>query len=247
MNDLKNISDPYVRRARTYPAFITAAPLVALICVVLPWQRLTVFHAAAGVFIAAGVFALSAFARRMGKRLEADLYHRWGGKPSVIILRYRDDRLDPISKARYLRFLSTVLSTSAPQADDELRDPGLADSFYESAGNWLRENVRDANDKKLILEENIHYGFWRNLFGLKHLALFLATTVGAVAIVMLARLIQRPLVEEATLQWGAVLSISIADAVFFLFAVTERAVKVAGFQYARQLLLSCETLIKSGT
>jgi hypothetical protein len=60
------------------------------------------------------MFAAADMARRLGKRLEAQVYHKLGGKPSVAMLRYADDTFDAATKAQYRSFLSSKIGEPVP-------------------------------------------------------------------------------------------------------------------------------------
>ncbi len=74
---------------------------------------------------------------------------------------------DAGTKAQYIGFVSGKIGGPAPTAKDEEADPVKCDAYYERCGNWLRENTRDTKKFKLLFDENINYGYRRNLLGLK--------------------------------------------------------------------------------
>jgi hypothetical protein len=49
--------------------------------------------------------------------------------------------------------------------------PERADEMYQSATDWLLANTRDTQKFGLLFEENMNYGFRRNFWALKPLAL----------------------------------------------------------------------------
>jgi len=117
--------------------------------------------------------------------------------------------------------------------EDEVRVNAL-DSLYERVTAWMRENSRDT---KLVFEENISYGFQRNFFALKAFAvtcglLSLAVQIGAALAAW--RLHWTYAISHAL---GAVLmAATIAYLVGVWVFVTEDAVQIQGYTYARQLL-----------
>jgi hypothetical protein len=104
-----------------------------------------------------------------------------------------------------------------------------------NAGNWLRENTRDTKNFRILFNENVTYGFRRNLFALRYAALFDALVIVAIAIAF-----WRGIASEAKLMFIA--AFAIVHVGYVLFAATEQSVREAAHQYARQLLLCCETL-----
>ena len=160
------------------------------------------------------------------------------------MLRHRDDRLKAGTKASWCDYLTKVLKEPAPSAIQEQADPAAADGFYERGGNWLRERAREdqKNKYKLVFEENVKYGFRRNLLGLKWPDLGLNAIV---VLICLAALCVPPPIsvdDDVSLRLIYVLIVAGLHALYFLLAVNQEAVEEAANQYARQLLLACETL-----
>lgn len=231
--------DVYTVRARLFPAVIAAAPAIALASVFVFWDSFHFQGLVATLALAVLLFILSDVARRRGKAIEPRLIVKAGGLPSITILRHRDNTFDEVFKARVTRFLGDKIGERAPSVADERRDPGGADEFYRRCGNWLREHTRDKKVFGILFEENIAYGFRRNLLGLKAVgfllnAVIVAGCIGAIwPLQMPASLVQQLL---------PVFVIAALHAVYLAFAVSERSVQEASRQYARQLILSCEAL-----
>jgi hypothetical protein len=103
----------------------------------------------------------------------------------------------------------------------------------------LRELTRGA-EHDLIQSENIHYGFRRNLRGLKPLAL------GVVALCLLvdvtALFVLTGTTDMQISAAAAMLAVFIATGAIWAFAINDSFVREASWAYARRLLASCETL-----
>jgi hypothetical protein len=56
--------------------------------------------------------------------------------------------------------------------EEELLNPDYALDCYDSCGDLLREKTRDKDKFSLIFQENMNYGFRRNLWGMKTLGIF---------------------------------------------------------------------------
>ena len=85
---------------------------------------------------------------------------RHTGRPGI--------RIDPITKARYhKRLADLVKGAKAPSANDEQEDPVAADGVYSAWSTYLRVNTRDTKKYSLLLQENINYGYRRNVWGLR--------------------------------------------------------------------------------
>lgn len=243
---IEQFLDPYARQARLAPALVVIVPLVLLVMVWFPaswsaWGALVSVACSCGL-----MFLLSQIARDRGKQLEPTLYAEWGGKPSVALLRHRDRRIDPQTKARYCAFLKTkVPQLILPTEAQEAADPDDADAAYESATAWLLTQTRDTKVFNLLFRENISYGFRRNLWGLKPIgpvATLIAAAVSAFVVVYkywTQQTLVRPEIIIVTVVVWVLLLIWIA-------LITRSWVRVPADAYGRQLLAACDTLAAVG-
>jgi hypothetical protein len=154
---------------------------------------------------------------------------------------HADTVLDADIKAAYLGFVAGKLNAIAPTPQQETASLGTADAFYARCAGWLRENTRDTKKFSILFNENVTYGFCRNLFALKWPTL----VVDAVIFIAAAgyAFYARPAVEsEFALKLFILMSISAVHAAYIALVGTESSVREAAVTYARQLLLSCEML-----
>ena len=180
----------------------------------------------------------------------------WGGWPTTIWLRHRDDNLPPPLRARYFAFFArNVPRFVAPSEQDEAADPKAADAMYASAVKWLQERCR-GKAFPLVEKENAEYGFRRNLRGLKPIGLaacFVALLIAGLANVWqnatllpaLASLSTKPILAALSTVKPAALGaicVDIAAIVGWITIVRDSWVRGAGDQYARALLACCDTL-----
>ena len=159
------VKDPYERKARVTPGLLVALPLlVPLLCVY--GAKHPVLTGVVGLLGGCGaIYALASVARGRGKKLEEMLVAKWGGMPTTIALRHRDRFLDSVSKQRYHTAITEKLGIAMPTAEEESANPDKADDIYIGATRRLRELTR--SNKKLLLKENIAYGFHRNMLAMK--------------------------------------------------------------------------------
>lgn len=234
--------DNYTTRARVFPALVAAMPGIALAIVMVSWKGIGISHVIATFAVGMLLYAFADVARRRGKRLEDGVYRDVGCKPSTAMLRHRDTRIEAGTKARWCEYLVKTLKEPVPSATQEQADPAAADGFYERGGNWLRERAREETKYKLVFEENVTYGFRRNLLGLKWPGL--ALNAGVVAVCLLALWFRLPISadDDMSMRFIYVLVVAAIHAAYFLLAVNQEAVEEGANQYARQLLLACETL-----
>lgn len=165
---LSLITDPYDRKARLYPALLLVAPVVVTAAVFISSTLFSASTLTTTLAGCGGAFLLTQLARDAGKRGEKRLFEMWGGMPSVSILRHRDERLNPIAKARYHKKLGTLVKgIKCPSSAQEIADPTGADHVYATWCSYLRVNVRETKKGRLVFQENINYGYRRNVWGLR--------------------------------------------------------------------------------
>jgi hypothetical protein len=192
------------------------------------------------------VFALADFARKLGLRVEPKVYAEMGGKPSVTMFRRSDSTIEEPTKERYRTFLAGKIKVAAPTPEQEAANQAEADAFYEACGTWLRGNARDAKKFPLLFNENVGYGFRRNLFGLKWSALALNVVVVALCAALLWHHGTLDMDNDLMTRTVVVLIVSAIHALYFGFVVTKNGVKEAARKYGRELILSTEHLTGSG-
>jgi hypothetical protein len=239
---LDQLFDKYSLRARHLPTLLIVATPVMLASLLFPkvYERMSVTAALLGWSISVSVvvlFFVSNVLRQRGRAVEKRMTAKEGGLPTTCWLRHRDDNLDPVTKARYHLYLGkNVPGLQMPSQSLEQHRPTMADDTYRSAVKWLLENRRD--DKyRLVLEENVQYGFRRNMLGSKWLAI-------ALCVLPVAGAYGWDLYEAAPLLFDTERITAIAVAalavVAWLFLVTEEWVRDASHSYARALLATCE-------
>jgi len=136
---------------------------------------------------------------------------------------------------------SSPASSTLPSAQEEADDPAKADAFYGRCGAWLRENTRDTKKFNILFNENVTYGFRRNLFALKWPVLIVDSVLLLASVGYL--LYARPeLDSESALKVYLIVGIAVLHALYISAAATEASVCEAANIYARQLLLCCEAL-----
>lgn len=125
----------------------------------------------------------AAFSRDQGKRREPKLHQHWGGKPTTVMLRYRSKTFPEKQLSNLHRFLAKITHNTIPAAKREESDPADADVVYESLTRYLRDSTRDKKAYPFVFRELVHYGFLRNLWGLRSTAITFAilTLIGTCA------------------------------------------------------------------
>ncbi len=241
MNLTHMITDGYERKARLYPALLLIAPGVGTGVALLAPKLSGLQSLAAGVVGCGGAFLLTQLARDAGKKHEASLFSKWGGLPSIIIFRHSDTRIDPITKARYHKKLAgLVKEIKAPTPEQEQADPVAADSVYAAWSSYLRVNTRDTKKFALLFQENVAYGYRRNVWGLRMLGIFVSffsLVVCCVRLYLIHALSGR--VDEAL---GGAAAFAAIMLLLWLFRFNGDWVRVPANAYAERLAEGTETL-----
>ena len=247
---LKPVLDPYERKARLKPGLFCGAPLAASVVLLIPELGAIWGSIGAVVVYCGGSLWLIQTVRDRGKALEAGLYRSWGGKPSVAMLRHRDDRLDSTTKARYRRFLcGAVPGLVLASSDDERKDPEQADARLESANRWLLAQTTDHARFALLFTENMNYGYRRNLLGMRPVALGL--DVAALVLVTWVGVTcwtgqVAGTIQSLAPEWWASLAIAVVHTLVFVGYVRADWVRASAETYAGQLLAACDSLEGGG-
>lgn len=112
-----SLKDPYERKARVIPGLLVGLPILVPLIGVYGVKH-SVLTAVASVLGGCGaIYALASVARGRGKQLEEQLVKSWGGMPTTIALRHRDNFLDSVSKARYHEAIRSKLGIEVPTPD----------------------------------------------------------------------------------------------------------------------------------
>lgn len=244
MNLTELITDPYNRRARLQPALLALLPVALGALILFPGleSKLGSFIGIAAYL--GGATWLTQVGRDRGKKLEPELYTSWDGMPSVSLLRHRDSRISTITKQRYHAFLAAnVPDLKLPSAEEEVNNTAAADDTYKSVTDWLLTMTRGKPESKLLIEENMNYGFRRNFWALRPVALLV--NLALIAIVVILRTTIAPDNSEANIDLNTTSLFAMGVIIihmFMLLAATTSWVRIPADAYGRQLLAACDTL-----
>jgi hypothetical protein len=238
---MKNPLDAYTMRARVVPAIIAGAPAFAFAAIFVSWGKLGLPHLIAGIALTVLFAAFADVARRRGRAIEPSLIAKMGGLPTTVTLQHRDLTYDAATKTGFHQFIAAKLGQPAPTKEEEAADPQAADAYYVRGVTWLRENTRNTKKFDVLFNENVSYGFRRNLLGLKLSGFRLNAFI---VIVCLGIVWYRwPIDWSNGLNTNllAVIVIAMLHAGYLALFVTEQGVFEAARIYARQLLLSSQS------
>ena len=232
---LKGLFDEYSLKARVNPALLVLLPVFVVVAVWYP-DLYEFGKVIVGLLVGCGAVAILAhFAREAGKRIEKNLWTKWGGAPATMALHYRDGLIDAQVTERFHRFLETRISDwQAPTPIVEDEDPENSFKVYDSAIKWLIERTRDKERFPLVFAENVNYGFRRNVLGLKVWGILISLASLGVSIWFVYKSLT-PLGIASTV-------LSVLFCLWWLAVVSEGWVHKAAREYASKLLSSCDLL-----
>jgi hypothetical protein len=235
------IKDGYDRKARLYPALLVVLPIALTVGAAISIKGSALESAAAALVSCGGAFLLMQLARDGGKRRENSLFEQWGGMPSVAMLRHRDRRIDPVTKVRYHKKLSTLVKgTKTPSAEMESENPGSTDDTYSAWCTYLRSRTRDTKKFGLLFQENVNYGYRRNVWGLRPFGM----ATSAVALIACSWWAYTAYKNSGNVQGELVISalVALLFLVFWGFIVSPAWVEIPANAYAARLIETIENL-----
>jgi len=227
--------DRYDRNASLYPAFLSLLPIFVVVALWMPdvW---TLLGGLVSIAVGCGlIFLLAQIVRYLGRRMEARLGDRVGRARSAAMLSHSDTHVAIDTKLRYHRYLSNH-GIRLPDREMEANDPAAAKQAFRSAVDWLLEHTRP-NAKALMLHnENIAYGFRRNLLGMKPMAI----TLVVIALAGNAFLIFTKADHSLRIAGGIVELFLLLTLIAWLLVVRAAFVEDASLAYAQRFLAQCE-------
>jgi hypothetical protein len=235
---IKDMFDHYSFRARLQPAFLALVPLgLAAFAWAQPGAKwMTAIWSLLGS--AGFTFFLANAARNRGKKIEPELWRSWGGTPTTQLLRHSGPA-NSVLRERWHKQLAKLVNMPLPSADEEAKNPALADETYEAATRLLIGKTRDTKAFPFVYRDNVNYGFCRNLYALRRLGICLSL-IGVLCSAAAGYWSLR-LGKIDYLPWGCSAA-SGALLLWWLFTVTRSWVKVPAMNYAQHLFEGLEKL-----
>jgi len=222
--------DQYSLKARVYPLLITLFPILILgLSFSIKYDTIITSLSSVGI-ISLFTYLFSQLGRDLGKKKEKELWRKWGGAPTNIIMQ-DSGYIDKITRDRYFAKLETLCPLeNKDEIENKLK-------FWTK---FLISKTRDTQKFNLLFKENISYGFRRNLFGLKPIGL----TVVVIALIFNIVIgTDWPLkFEELSPNWLIPNSGLFILFLFWLLVVNANWVKIPAFGYAERLFESVENL-----
>lgn len=249
MESLAKSFDTYSLWARVKPAAFIILPIALSVVTFYEPAR-----SAGGALITflTSFGVMSYIANQMSTRgniVQKKLFNKWGGSPSTLLLRYRNDEIDVNTKQRYQKFFSKNIDNyEIITPEEEAAEPDITDKKYDSAIKYLLEHTRDKQKYNLIFGELIAYGYSRNTYAFK----WLSVIISASSLIVSSLIIYMTHMVDKTIDLNLIFTIPFEQIVLFvillllmlnsLFFVNENWVKTRAFAYGRRLLAACDTI-----
>lgn len=174
--------DQYEMRARVAPSIIVILPLaIALLSIAL-----VISNPIGQIIVSSGIFIIIIYAlsflliRYYGKKIEADLWIKWGGPPSTRFMRWRDSTFGDDLKQQFHAAVETLCRIRLSSKEEETNDTDRADRQIEQAFLQVKAIVRHDDPEGIWTKHNAEYGFHRNLLGSRNIWL-LFSILGIIA------------------------------------------------------------------
>lgn len=241
---ISNLNE-YELKARIFPAILTILPFVITTLLWFPQLISLESSLLISIILIILLFFLGKLARERGKNVQSKLIQKWGGLPATLQLSHLDNTIDIETKKRYHNYLQkNIEGLKLPSRNEEIQNSKSSQDKYESAVKWLLENTRDTKKFPLLYQDNINYGYSRNMLGMKWLAVIISIFSLALNFYLLYFLKYEP-IDEVTI--NVIISILINSFIIisWIFFVNEKWVKSTAEAYARTLLSTCEKPLES--
>lgn len=235
---MMRLPDTYTLKARIAPVLtIIALPALSALVFVSP-SNPTSWFAAPAAIVALWAFT-SLVGRGRGKSLEKDLFKKWGGSPTLKMLRYRSTSLPREQLAMLHQHFSKATFIRTPDEIFEQHVMDEADAAYEAITRHMRDETRDQKEFPLVFDELCNYGYVRNLFGLRPLG---GWTGIAGAIVAAGYLFA---VQQSLLDLRAIaIALNLVSAITWFSWPTESSVRMVAESYADKLVSAALKIVK---
>lgn len=239
LNTIKKSFDDFTFTTRVMPVMVVSIPII-LLGIFKGIVNESILTSTVYTLVIIAFFAFAArVARELGKRYQTKMYYKLKEMPTTIVLRYSDNQIDRVTKTRYHKKLNKVVEgVQLPlEPKDETED---SDKHYESAMNWLRNYANTNRDKEhRVYEELKEYNFWRNLYGIKYIAISMYALIGLREYCINDSFIWQEIIAKPYPQYVAFATMIISILLFFV-SVKKSTVDKKAFDYAKTLAEVCE-------
>jgi hypothetical protein len=157
--------DRYNLVAKIFPSIVTLTPFLTIgylyIDLSINWEGV----AACGVVITAFIYIVAQMVRELGKKSEFELFTKWGGRPTTLLLSRNNKVLKSSLRKDVFKKANTEFGFSRPSKESEQSKPKKASIKLDDLTDKIVANSRDKELFPVVFNELTTYGFWRNLYG----------------------------------------------------------------------------------
>ena len=164
--------DSYETYARAFPIYITVILIVSVIFSILPEGFDWKFGGVSAIVLLPLSYLCRQIGGDFGKRCESALWNKWEGPPTTRFLRHGNSEFNSNTRERVHTKLH-CFGLYVPSQEEQDQNPQEADDSYESGVDGLRRRTRDRKRFPLVFQYLRAYGFRRNTFALKPIALII--------------------------------------------------------------------------
>jgi hypothetical protein len=176
-----------------------------------------------------------------GKRKEQALFDSFGGRPTERMLCHEHASNKILVAERHRQLAKLFPKVKIPTADSEKKDRRAALEVYAACVYKMRAQAR-ANKEKFphVHRENVHYGFRRNLWGLKPYAV--AITLVSLIVVSADMVGQLMAHQQIHLAVPAIAGVDLLLLVTWILVVNRDWMRRGAILYAERLLEALDVL-----
>jgi hypothetical protein len=155
----------YEIRARIAPTIIILLPIIIMFFSIfqIPESIITAIVSFGLFFIV--IFALSFIPRELGIKMQQELWKKWGGPPSTLIIRCKDPHLSLELKKQLYKKIEKKYGIELPHQNDQITDPNNFSRIMSAVFNRVRADLHEKSQDERWKKQNAEYGFLRNLAG----------------------------------------------------------------------------------
>jgi hypothetical protein len=186
---------------------------------------------------AGGTLLLSQLGRDGGKRKERELFERHGGRPTERSLSHAHAPNKTRLRLVHAKLCTLLPEIRLPTEEEEMHDPRAASEIYAVC---VHHAISRTRSDKLLFQENVNFGFRRNLWGLKPFGITCATCA---TIFLGLRLYGDFAAHRFVAPLHVVFEVlNVAMLVLWVWWITSSWVMLSGEAYAERLLDSIDAL-----
>lgn len=234
---MKIIFDEYVWKARILVAVLVSLPVLTII----PWitSHFQIAHnpifISSVVMVACALLA-STIVRQLGVFAEKKLIKDWGGLPSTLIMRWRDDAKSDQYKIRIHELVQSKLGIQFLSKEEEMSNPDEADKRIQDAFGRIKSIIWGKSTLPSHAD-NIDYGFNRNLYGSRWIWIFFCV-LSIMVLIMGPYLLHETIpMTELFLSMALLITIIIVE-----WGVIKKQVRHCAFRYAEHAWSALEDI-----